>query len=169
MISSQFHANLAMLYRPPFEALSGDVLEKLPLVWKFQTDPKDSGEQQGWPRTPVLDAAWRDIRTDASWTDQPYPGNYHGTAWYGLDFTIPTGTGQLWLLFGAIDGDAWFWLNGKPAGKTTASPGVAWDKPFGLEITEPAKRGAVNRLIVKVKKDRFAAGIWKRVKLIREK
>ena len=169
MISSQFHANLAMLYRPPFEALSGDVLEALPLVWKFQTDPKDIGEKSGWPRAQVLDTPWKEIRTDRSWTDQPYPGNYHGTAWYAVDFTIPPDAGQLWLLFGAIDGDAKFWLNGKPAGKTTASPGVAWDKPFGLKISGTAKLGAVNRLIVKVKKDRFAAGIWKRVKLVREK
>ena len=168
MISAQFHANLAMLYQPPFEALAGKVLKQLPVEWKLKIDPRDEGEKLGWQRTDDLDGTWKPIRTDSSWTDQAYPGKYHGTAWYAVDFPIGDESGKLWLLFGAIDGDAWFWLNGVPAGRTTASPGVAWDKPFGLEITGTAHRGVANRLIVKVKKDRFAAGIWKRVKLVQQ-
>jgi len=168
MISPQFLSQLSMVYRPPFKAMSGEVVEELPILWKFRTDPKDEGETSGWPLTKTFDGSWKDVRTDASWTEQQYPGNYHGVGWYALDLAVPRADeGRLWLLFGAIDGDAWFWLNGVEAGRTTASPGVAWDKPFGLDITEKVRRGSSNKLIVKVKKDMFAAGIWKPVKLMR--
>ena len=96
-------------------------------------------------------------------------GSYHGTAWHVVDFVVPEKvTGKLWLLFGAIDGDSWLWINGKPAG-SGASPSVAWDKPFGLDVTNLAIKGQRNRLVVKVHKDLYAAGIWKPVKLMEVK
>src|SRR3990172_1835524 len=116
-----------------------------------------------------MDDNWKDIRTDSAWTSQEYPGDYHGTAWYVTDFEVPEKVaGKLWLLFGAIDGDSWFWINGKPAGRGASPPAVAWDQPFWLDVTNLAIKGQRNRMVVKVHKDLYAAGIWKPVKLIRK-
>ena len=166
-ISQGLCEQMAKSYVPPFEAMAGTTVLELPIVWKFRIDPKGEGDKNGWSQTKEMDENWKDIRTDSSWTEQKFPGSYHGTAWYVVDFVMPENvTGKLWLLFGAIDGDSWLWINGKPAG-SGASPNVAWDKPFGLDITNLAIKGQRNRLVVKVAKDRFAAGIWKPVKLMR--
>jgi hypothetical protein len=153
---------------PPIAAQQGDLLAELPLVWKFRLDPDDLGEQSGWA-TAEPDVAWSDIRTDASWTDQGYA--YHGVAWYKTQVEAPhyEPGRAVWLLFGAVDGDCWVWIDGKPAGQRMDPSGLLWDKPFALDVTNLIRPGATHRLTVKVRKDRFAAGIWKRVELRRKR
>ena len=168
-ISNGLCEQMTRSYVPPFEAMAGEAVLELPIVWKFRIDPNGEGDKNGWSQTKEMDENWKEIRTDSAWTEQKFPGSYHGTAWYVIDFEVPEKvTGKLWLLFGAIDGDSWLWINGKPAG-SGASPNVAWDKPFGLDITNLAIKGQRNRLVVKVSKDRFAAGIWKPVRLMESK
>lgn len=169
-ISSSLCEQLAKSYAPPFEAMAGETVLELPIVWKFRIDPNGEGEKNSWPQTKEMDENWKEIRTDSSWTEQKFPGSYHGTAWYVTDFEVPEKVaGKLWLLFGAIDGDSWFWINGKPAGRGASPPAVAWDKPFGLDVTNLAIKGQRNRIVVKVHKDLYGAGIWKPVKLMEVK
>ncbi len=159
-----YYDRLGRDYRPPLSVMTGDLLVTLPLVWKFRTDPEDAGEAAGWASA-VPDGNWTDIRTDASWVDQGH--NYHGVAWYTTELqtpAVPAGR-KAWLLFGAVDGNCWVWLDGQRVGAQTQDVGLMWDKPFALEVTPLLKPGRTQRLTVKVKKDNWAAGIWKPVEL----
>jgi hypothetical protein len=155
---------LQWFYVPPLQAQNGELLAALPLVWKFRRDPDDQGEAAGWPGTKP-DENWTDIRTDASWTDQGHA--YHGVAWYTTTVAVPDFPAgrTVWLLFGAVDGDCWVWIDGQPAGKQVEDVSLMWDKPFALDVTGLIRPGMTQRMTVKVFKDRFAAGIWKPVEL----
>jgi hypothetical protein len=155
-------------YRPPLPALTGDLLLKLPLVWKFRTDPRDAGQAGGWASA-APDANWTDLRTNASWLEQGH--SYHGVAWYTVTVKAPVfpAKRKVWLLFGAVDGDCWVWLDGQQVGEQTRDVGLMWDKPFALDVTPLLTPGKVQRLTVKVKKDSWAAGIWRPVELRLEK
>jgi len=150
-------------YRPPFEALRGEERLVLPKVWRFRTDPNDTGVQQGWPKSPGSSVKpWRDIRVDDFWTNQGV--QYHGTAWYTTTFTVPKGVDEdLWLLFDMLDGAAEIWIDGKLAGKTPADP---WDKPKAVDLTQFVKAGAKHQLVLRVVKKSHAAGINGRVRLM---
>ena len=150
-------------YRPPFAALGGKQRLELPKVWRFRTDPKKVGIRQGWPKSPGSSAKpWRDIRVDKFWTDQGI--RYHGAAWYTTTFKAPKLNDEhLWLLFDMLDGAAMIWVDGRLAGKTPASP---WDKPKAVELTRLVKAGHKHRLVIRVVKNTFAAGINGRVRLM---
>lgn len=157
-------ARLKGFYVPPLAAQDGKLLAALPVVWKFREDPSDVGITEDWQSTePGED--WSDIRTDASWTDQGHP--YHGVAWYSTEFDVPVFAPgrRAWLLFGAVDGTCEVWIDGKPAGKQTDDPGLMWDKPFALDVTALVAQPGRHRVTVRVRKDNFAAGIWKPVEL----
>jgi len=164
-------------------AQAGRTAADLPVTWKFRQDPKDEGVNARWFEA-LPDAAWNDIRTDASWTTQEAGKGYHGTAWYSVEFVVPadaakhatrtvmrpegwqdTELARFCLLFGAVDGDCQVWLDGRPV--STASRGTpVWDKPFALDLgTDAVKPGATHRLVVLVNKKSAAAGIWKPVEL----
>ena len=135
----------------------------LPQVWRFRTDPSDEGIGQEWPQ--LLDAKespWRDIRVDKFWTSQGIP--FHGSAWYTVTFTAPAEVDEdLWLLFDMLDGAAEIWIDGQLAGTTPADP---WDKPKGIDLTPWIKPGQEQRLVLRVVKHNFAAGINGRVRLM---
>lgn len=147
-------------YRPPFEALAGREILTLPLIWRFRTDPGDEGVKQNWFVKPDMESsAWNDIRVDASWTDQGF--SYHGAAWYAVEFQIDQAVeGRLWLLFNMLDGAADIWLDGRSVGQLPADP---WDKPKAVEISSSVQSGKKMRLVVRVVKNSFAAGITKPV------
>jgi hypothetical protein len=73
------------------------------------------------------------------------------------------------LSFGAVDEEAWVYLNGELVGEhTTASTGgtvdMIWDKPF--EVPLPGLRpGEENVIAVRVTDTTLAGGIYKPVKL----
>jgi len=149
-------------YRPPFEAINGNELLTLPLVWRFRTDPADEGVKQGWAGKPSADGAqWQDIRVDDYWTSQGI--NHHGVAWYATTLTIPDGVEDyLWLLFQVLDGEAEIWIDGKSAGTL---PGDPWDKAKAVDLTKFVDAGGEHQLVIRVEKDIFAAGICGPVKL----
>jgi hypothetical protein len=143
-------------YRPPFEALNAELLMDLTTSWRFRTDPDDEGEAAEWFRVPDTEnEPWRDIRVDQYWTEQGI--QYHGVAWYATSFTAPKkADGQVWLLFGMIDGAAAVWIDGKPVGKL---PGDPWDRPKAFDVTRFIRPGQKTLLTVRVEKMRYAAGI----------
>jgi hypothetical protein len=109
------------------EADSADKLYEFPMIWKFRKDPANEGEAAKWFEVEP-DSAWSDIRIDQSWTTQKPGENYRGTAWYSVTFTAPplpkkegvtllaVDLSKLFLRFGAVDGQAWAWLDGEPVG-----------------------------------------------------
>lgn len=159
------YADLGFRYRPPRRVLAAERLVKLPMGWRFRTDPHGRGEENGWhAKNP--DEQWDEIRVDASWTKQGY-GDYHGTAWYSTTVKVPAfDTGKkVWLLFRAVDGHVRVWIDGQPAGRRHAPLKKVWDKPWAVEVTDLIQAGKEHRITVKVTKDRRAAGIWKPVEL----
>jgi len=70
------------------------------------------------------------------------------------------------LLFGAIDGKSEIYLDGVKIGESQGDPGVMWDKSFQIALPSGMDRLKPHRLVVKVTKDSFAAGIWKPVKIV---
>ncbi len=162
---SQYTAvRLKWFFVPPLAAQQGEPLAALPLVWKFRTDPSDVGLSERWQAFPPGDD-WTDIRTDASWTDQGH--SYHGVAWYSTELEVPAFPAgrRVWLLFGAVDGTCEVWVDGEPAGKQEEDPGLMWDKPFALDVTGLVAQPGRHRVTVRVRKDNYAAGIWKPVEL----
>ena len=150
-------------YRPPFEAAGGKELATLPLIWRFRTDPDNKGLEQNWAKTPSADSsAWQDVRVDDYWTEQGI--DYHGAAWYATTLTIPAGKrDRLWLLFKVLDGEAQIWIDGQSAGKL---PGPPWDKPKAVELTKLVRPGREYRVVIRVSKDVYAAGICGPVRLM---
>jgi len=165
-------------------AQAGSKACDLPVTWRFRQDPKDEGMAAKWfEATP--DAAWRDIRTEGSWTTQDAGKDYHGTAWYSVEFTVPadaakaatrtvvrqegwqdTELARFYLLFGAVDGCCRVWLDGREIGAQLRPPEEMWDKPFAIDLgTDAVKPGATHRLVVMVNKQSAAAGIWKPVEV----
>ena len=143
-------------YRPPVEALNGTKVLDLVQGWRFRTDPGDEGRAAGWSGNPPIDTDdWQDIRVDRYWTDQEI--DYHGVAWYATTFTVPNDTnGQLWLLFGMIDGNAELWIDGQSVGSL---PGDPWDLPKAFRITNRIRPGQPSQLVVRVQKELYAAGL----------
>jgi hypothetical protein len=73
---------------------------------------------------------------------------------------------KLFLRFGAVDGQCWVWIDGKPVGSQIKPAATMWDKPFAIDLeSELVKPGQPHRLVVKVRKDEANAGIWKPVEL----
>jgi hypothetical protein len=71
------------------------------------------------------------------------------------------------LHFGAVDGTADLFLNGKKIGKQEVSPVVMWDKTFVIPLPSDLDIAAQHSLVVRVeKKLRGGAGIWKPVSIV---
>jgi len=145
-------------------------LSVFPSQWLFRTDPQDQGRQGGWFRTDADESAWQAIPVPIAW-EQTAVGAYDGVAWYRVRFAIPAEvTGKrLVLRFGAVDEEAWVYLNGEFVGEhSTASTGQTvhqiWDKPFDVKLPN-ARPGAGNLLAVRVCDSLMAGGIFKPVRL----
>jgi hypothetical protein len=128
------------------------------------------GRRDGWQRDDFGDAGWHSIAVPAEWRATTV-GRYEGTAWYRTRFTVPGEFAgrKLFLRFGAVDEEAWVYLNGQLVGEhSTASTGQTvhqiWDKPFDVPL--PGVRvGVANVLAVRVANSAAAGGIYKPVKL----
>ena len=173
LVTRGTHATLSRFIPEPIVERT---LAKLPLVWSFRTDPKDVGLDENWSQ-PVarLGDEWSPIRTDKDWTQQGH--DHRGVAWYRVDFTIPVeARGALReaskarkarLHFGAVDGTADLFLNGRTIGKQKVSPVVMWDRAFVIPLPSDLDITAQHSLVVRVEKRlRGGAGIWKPVSIV---
>jgi hypothetical protein len=141
----------------------GKVMD-LPLVWRFKLDPDNVGLDQKWWKLADY-ADWAAIRTDNFWTKQGY--DYHGVAWYAVDFDYPQGSpGEpLQFYFGAIDGRCDIYLDGERIAEQKEPPHMMWDKPFFRPIDGRLAPGS-HRLVIRVEKKTFAAGVWKPISIV---
>jgi hypothetical protein len=135
--------------------------------WKFSTDPQNEGLRQGVVQPNFNDKNWATVNASSTWQDQGF--NYHGKAWYRKTFTLPQKEpGKKYVLFfGAVDGDAVIYLNGKEMGKhLLEANGGGWDKDFMIDITSALQTGK-NTAVVQVTKNIAVAGIDKGVVLMK--
>ena len=141
----------------------GKVMD-LPVQCRFKLDPDNVGLDQQWWRLKDY-ADWAEIRTDDFWTRQGY--DYHGVAWYAVDFEYPQGSPAepLQFYFGAIDGRCDIYLDGERIAEQKEPPQMMWDKPFFRPIDGRLESGA-HRLVIRVEKKTFAAGIWKPISIV---
>jgi hypothetical protein len=144
----------------------------LPATATFSTDPKEIGQDQRWYASEFDDGAWQTIPVGEFW-DKALNTQYTGVGWYRLRFEAPAQAAEkkLFLAFGAVDEEAWVYLNGKLVGQhTRASTGKEtlelWNERFLVDVTETMKPGQVNFLTVRVLNGRMAGGIWKPIRLI---
>ena len=129
-----------------------------PNEWNFKTDPDNK-------ITPTTDSSkWGKIRIDDFWTNQKPYTDYHGTAWYSVDFTVDDKIKDelLSLYFTSVDGEVEVYIDGKLAGKVTDN---SWNTGFYIHLPWKIAPGK-HQMKVKVTKDRSAAGIWKPVGLL---
>ena len=158
--------NLQNSYTPP---PAGAVVLDLPLQWEFRTDPDDAGRRETW-YAGTDTGAWTPILVDRAWTEQGHA--YHGAAWYRTEFALPTPApgdappAGLVVYFEAVDGLAEVYLNGRKIGEQVLPVELMWDKPFDIPLPADMDRAAKHTLVVRVEKDRFAAGIWRPVRVV---
>lgn len=142
--------------------------------WQFATDPADTGVTKKWYTANFDDSQWKKVQpyNDQGWG--PEIGKYDGYGWYrGKLPALPDNTTvkYLYLYFGAVDEQAWIYLNGKKiAEHTTESTGKSihqlWEIPFIVDITRLVDRNRPNTLVVRVHNETRQGGIWRPTSLI---
>lgn len=147
---------------------AGELVVRLPDEWSFRMDQKNEGEEQEWFKAPGPADDWKPVSVRRPWTSQEFPGPYHGTGWYRVSVPFnDLGEGDLLLHFGAVDGTAKVWVNGVFVGEQSEPPAKMWNKPWSLDITKALKPNTTNEIVVRVRKEDMAAGIYKPVEIRR--
>ena len=142
--------------------------------WQFMTDPKDLGVKSKWYKNDFDDAAWAAVRSDSGkgWDSEGF-GGYTGYGWYRAQ--LPPMPEQLrkfaYVHFGAVDEQAWVYLNGKLIMEhTTKTTGLVvhqlWLEPFGVDVSNQLRKDGPNVLAVRVHNSAAMGGIWKPVHLV---
>ena len=98
-------------------------------------------------------------------------GNYQGYGWYRTTFKAPAEwKGKtVRLLFGAVDEQAWVYVNGRLVREhTEKSEGKSynelWEAPFIAEVpSDQLELGKPNVLAVRVHNSKANGGIWRPV------
>jgi len=100
--------------------------------WEFAVDPEGRGETGGWFRPEARLPEAMTIRVPGCWEAQgvggegvsvsvtpeqrnrPLRGSYVGAAWYRKQVTVPAAWRgrEIWLKFGGVHAQGWFWANG---------------------------------------------------------
>jgi len=149
----------------------------LPFTWKFAIDPDDVGVQEKWFSTSFNDENWAEVRSDQGngWESQGFP-DYTGVGWYRQRLQIPAELTEadrkyLYLCFGAVDEDAWIYINGRLACEhTCASTGLTvdeiWYTPVVFDARPYLNPGQVNTIAVKVYNRYAMGGIYLPVYLV---
>lgn len=160
-IAATAGASAVQASAPPDDAR---VLVRLPLEWRFITDPDNAGLSAGYFRPDFDDSEWRTLSVDRAWEEQGV--DYDGVAWYRVRFTaqeLPQNV-TLLLSFGAVDESAWVYVNGQLAGQHDIGE-AGWDRPFAVDVTDALREGE-NVVAVRVLDRVLAGGIWRPVELL---
>jgi hypothetical protein len=172
---TEFNENLRVYQELPKIGPEDAKAWALPTTWKFAPDPKEQGEAAGWFKEGFDDRKWAPVRSDrnSGWEAQGFP-NYTGYGWYRMTATVPDDLARfryLYLYFGAVDEDAWIYLNGQLAFehsvKTTGlPPEVIWRTPFAFDPRPGLKLGASNVVAIKVLNRLGMGGIYQQVYVV---
>jgi hypothetical protein len=144
-------------------------------VWKFKTDPDDTGLTKNWQSANVSDKAWKDIKVPTYWEDQGITTSnklwtmddlnmpYSGFAWYRKTIEIPSSwSGQtVFLSLGKVDDLDWTYFNGELIGHIGNEAQNAESKERLYAIPpDKVKAGKPNLLAVRVNDFRGKGGIY---------
>ncbi|MBP5639138.1 MAG: beta galactosidase jelly roll domain-containing protein, partial [Victivallales bacterium] len=142
--------------------------------WRIRFDPSEIGLKDNWQAS---ETEWRDaaqIGTDSHWEKQPYGMkwkeengcDYKGVGWYRVEFDLKNPALPHELVFGAVDGTATMYLNGRQIHfrpyPFNGDPN-SWRASFTVPIPEQLLREKGNFLVVRVDKRIGLCGIWKPV------
>ena len=143
--------------------------------WRFATDPTNTGVSKKWYQVDLDDSQWMTIRSDMGQGWERTIGQYDGYGWYrGEVPALPklNGGEHVYIYFGAVDEQAWVYLNGElVAEHTIESTGgksihALWERPFMVDITKIIHRDGPNTLTVRVHDSAAQGGIWRPVFLV---
>ena len=131
----------------------------LPLnAWRFKLDKSGNGHLKGWHKLNYDDSSWKTISIGKNWEKSGY--DYDGIAWYRTKFILPAKPKQVAaeLHFGAVDEDAWVWLNGVYIGQHVMGIAGCY-KSFNLDVSKEIKWNQENQIVVRVYDSINAGGI----------
>ena len=139
--------------------------------WRFRHDKEGDGHLGRAAYFSVAckpTSCWPEVKIGCFWEDNPGVGrNYDGIGWYRLEWTLPPkpeGANVFELVFGAVDEEAWVWVNGEYVGQHVE--GVSgWNKPFRLDVAKELRWGETNIIVIRVNDTENGGGIWKPVTL----
>ena len=156
-----------------------EVIAKGPTIplagWVFRADSADQGVKQLWFDATKFSAAdWVSIKVPSMWAENEGVGELTGYGWYRVPFTVPANWPDkgVRLLFGAIDEQAWVYVNGKQVGEHSEKSEnkkftEIWEAAFSVDVPkELLKKGEPNFLYVRVHNQLAAGGIWRPVNVI---
>jgi beta-galactosidase/beta-glucuronidase len=151
-----------------FRRLEGthETVADLPVAWRFQLDPDEVGDEEGWHRAEFDDRFWAVIRIREFWEVQGY-SPYDGAAWYRLRYTVPElpAGRTISLAFGGVADEAAVWVNGRLLHRSRFGANIRHE-PFLVDVTGHVKPGETACLAVRVWNTGWCGGIWKNVKLV---
>lgn len=149
-------------------------IRPLAAEWRFSTDPGDAGVKGTWSAEGMDDSRWAVVRSDkgSGWESQGFP-DYTGLGWYRQQLTPPAEPARkrAYLYFGAVDEDAWVYLNGKQVlehscASTGLIPEQIWMTPFLIDVAPQLRAGQANTLAVRVLNRLGMGGVYLPVYLI---
>ncbi len=145
--------------------------------WTFRRDPDDIGVAEGWY---AVDAGggdeWTPVEVPAFLQDTAV-GDVEGFGWYRTTFDLPGEQADhpVELHFGAVDEQAWVYLNGEQVGEHSLDSeftvgeeitvGDLWNRPFTIEVAPEHLNAGSNVLAVRIHNSKGAAGIHQPVRV----
>lgn len=148
-------------------------LYQLGSEWRFRGDPRNVGVQENWQAVDVDLDAWGYVRTHSKGglEKQGYP-SFSGFGWYRKQIDVPEElqAPHLYVYFGAVDEDAWVYIDGRQvidsAELTGLTPDDLWHTPFSREVADHINPGRKHVLTVRFIDRAGMAGIWRPVFLV---
>lgn len=146
--------------------------------WTILWDPENVGTRQKWFEPTFKRTGEQAIKTDSHWEKQEanakwkaeHGSNYRGVAWYFNKFKPenPQSLNNLELAFGAIDGTATIYLNGKQIHHRPypyQGNHDSWKEPFEVKIPDDRLTFGYNLLTIRIEKQAGLSGIFRMVVL----
>ncbi|HZI94766.1 MAG TPA: glycoside hydrolase family 2 TIM barrel-domain containing protein [Patescibacteria group bacterium] len=116
--------------------------------WRFQPDPLDVGEKQGWQTAGFDRGGWRPVIVPMAWDRyDPVMDGYEGVGWYALALPADRVVPGAWqrLRFGRANHRATVWIDGNRAGQN-----LTGYLPFEINATPWLKPGRPAWIVVRV-------------------
>ena len=144
-------------------AVADDAALDLASDWRFQADPDNRGEADGWFATDYAAAAWALIDAGKKWEDQGF-ADLDGHAWYRKWIDVPASwrDKDVWIAFGGVNDSYTLYCNGSRVGAygdkdtySTAKMGTSAD------LTSLIRPGERNLITVDVYDWALSGGIWR--------
>ena len=123
--------------------------EELSLVgpWRYQPDPQEKGEAEGWSAPGLDDSGWKTMAVPNNFSiDDLSLKNFYQPVWFRRSFELPASMSgkHLRLVFESVDYFAKVWLNGELLGEHEG-----YFNPFSFDVTGRLQPGK-NVIVVKV-------------------